>query len=141
MTRMSRDRFERLVRDAEAALEELRPAFEAELDDAVGRLVEVWSKSGTQANAEALAVLFRLAHDLKGQGRSFGFDLLTDLAASLCKLLLNLGKTEQNSWRFQAIDMHVRSLQIVARKKIKGDGGSLGRELLEQIALLSAKAA
>ena len=140
MIRMSRDRFERMVREAEAALEELRPAFEAELDDAVGRLAKTWSRSGAAANTETLGVLFRLAHDLKGQGRSFGFDLLTDVAASLCKLLVNLGKTEQNSWRFQSVDMHVRSLQLIARKKIKGDGGPLGRELLEQIALLSAKA-
>ncbi len=141
MIRMSRDRFERMVREAEAALEELRPAFEAELDNAVGGLTKTWGTSGAEANAESLSVLFRLAHDLKGQGRSFGFDLLTDVAASLCKLLVNLGKTEPNAWRFQAIDMHVRSIQLIAGKKIKGDGGPLGRELLEQIALLSAKAA
>lgn len=132
--------FDEMVRLAEAALEQLRPAFEAELEHSAMMLAAAWERSKGGTNADGLAEIFRSAHELKGQAGSFGFDLLTDIAASLCKLVHRLKATEANTWRAPAIEVHIRSLVLVAKGKIRGDGGALGRQLLEQIAILSAKA-
>ncbi len=140
MAGLPKKQIDAMLREAEAAIEQLRPAFEVEMVRGVRALAATWSKCTANPTPDERGELFRLSHDLKGQGGSFGFDLLTDVAASLCRLLHRLDTSEPTVLQRSAIDLHVRAMEAIAQKKVRGDGGTLGRQLVKEIAALSEKA-
>lgn len=95
-------------------------------------------KSGEGADKENLEALFQIAHDMKGQGGSFGYDLMTSIGDHLCRLLETLDKAgarEQNMIR-----VHIDAMRVVITKELKGDGGDEGRQLLMGLSLVGEKA-
>jgi HPt (histidine-containing phosphotransfer) domain-containing protein len=60
-------------------LEELRREFLAEANDKVHEM----EQSAARLSAESLARLTHLAHQLKGSGGSYGFQLISDEAAEV----------------------------------------------------------
>tara|TARA_R110000787_G_scaffold186397_4_gene298032 strand:- start:2389 stop:2874 length:486 start_codon:yes stop_codon:yes gene_type:complete len=84
----------------------------------------------TPRKEEADAV-FQIAHDIKGQGGSFGYDLMTVIGNELCRLI---ERTESfGSAEVQAIKVHVDALKIVIQTGMKGDGGANGQALVDGI--------
>jgi chemotaxis protein histidine kinase CheA len=76
--------------------------------------------------------LFRVAHDLKGQGTSFGFPLVTRIADSLCRLT----RDRKLAYQDRHLDLarsHLDATQLVLTKEIRGDGGQLGAELAAKL--------
>ncbi len=68
--------------------------------------------------------VFQVAHDMKGQGGSFGYDLITAIGNQLCRLiekLENIGDSEVN-----AIRVHIDAMKLVIAQKMKGNGGKAG---------------
>ena len=80
---------------------------------------------------EEADVVFQIAHDIKGQGGSFGYDLMTVIGNELCRLI---ERTESfGSAEVQAIKVHVDALKIVIQTGMKGDGGANGQALVDGI--------
>lgn len=73
-------------------------------------------------------VLFAIAHDMRGEGGTYGFPLVTDIAGSLCTLLE--GSEEADRPPHEAIAVHITALKLVMANSIEGDGGAQGAELL-----------
>lgn len=95
-------------------------------------------KAGDGTAAENLEALFQIAHDMKGQGGSFGYDLMTSIGDHLCRLLETLdkdGPREQGMIR-----VHIDAMRVVITKELKGDGGDEGRQLLMGLTLMGEKA-
>ncbi len=103
------------ARDELAAL---RDAFDSGMDNPAGR-------------ADALCRMFTAAHDMKGQGRSFGYDMITSIASSLCVLLRD--RTEMEDAGMKVVKVHVDALGVVFDHDLKGDGGEQGRMLLDRL--------
>jgi chemotaxis protein histidine kinase CheA len=135
--------------DVEPSREELLQRAE----EAVAALADeylVWTRSecqrvrdlharGINEPGERVALqgkIFEAAHDLKGQGRCFGFDLVTDLGAMLCALLRNRDATTDDEW--SVIGHHLEALEIVLMHSIRGSGGMLGAKLLNRLDHLSS---
>lgn len=75
--------------------------------------------------------VFQIAHDIKGQGGSFGYDLMTVIANELCRLIERqdtFGDAE-----VQAIKVHIDAMKLVIQNRMKGDGGANGQALVEGI--------
>ncbi|MFX9619225.1 Hpt domain-containing protein, partial [Acinetobacter baumannii] len=88
-----------------ARLAELRGRFEASLTAYVAELA---AAAGTiQAAPAAMGRCRKLAHDLKGQGTSFGYPLLTEFAGSLTRLLLD-GKPD-DPLLGQLVALHIKA--------------------------------
>ncbi len=69
----------------------------------------------------------RIAHDMKGQGGTFGYPLITDFAASLYDFTgPNVGMTDNH---VEIIKAHVDSMRVVINERIEGDGGENGQML------------
>ena len=66
--------------------------------------------------------MFAIAHDIKGQAGTFGYPLLSDLAARLCRLLQTDGAEGAGSL--------VAAMAEVVRDRLAGDGGERGREMV-----------
>ena len=102
-----------------ADVKKARAALASAVDDPAGR----------HQHVEAI---FRVAHDLKGQGASFGFPLITKIGHSLCTL------TRDRMLDYQAkhLDLakaHVDAIELVLTKNITGDGGKVGAELVARL--------
>ena len=80
--------YNRLISRAEAAVEALRDTYRQQLADDVTALNGIWSRleSGEPA-AAILDELYGIAHNIKGQGGSFGYDLVSEIGASFCNYL------------------------------------------------------
>ncbi|HEV8390265.1 MAG TPA: Hpt domain-containing protein [Dongiaceae bacterium] len=78
--------------------------------------------------------LFRVAHDLKGQGASFGFPLVTKIGQSLCALTRDRARDYQAK-HFDLAKSHLDAIDLVLTKNIKGEGGKVGAELVAKLEL------
>jgi hypothetical protein len=82
---------------------------------------------------EPLRRIFDGAHDLKGQGASFGYPLITRIAQSLCRLG-HAGPLEAcTAERLRAVGAHLDVLVLILEKRIRGDGGVVADKLAAKL--------
>jgi len=94
-------------------------------------------KAEKKDRKDALTRIFQLSHDMKGQGGSFGYTLMTILGGNLCNFvdkLENAGSAE-----IEVIQLHINAMDLVIAKEMKGDGGKEGVQLLKGLGLVAAK--
>ncbi|MPY71614.1 MAG: hypothetical protein GEU92_16190 [Alphaproteobacteria bacterium] len=103
---------------ARAELEEARAAMATAIADA-------------DARAGALDRLYRVAHDMKGQASTFGYPLATEICGLLCLLLAR--RPHLNDPALSVSQAHVSGLAVVLEHGLAGDGGDLGRQLVERL--------
>ncbi len=94
--------------------------------------------SGNGDDAANLEALFQIAHDMKGQGGSFGYDLMTAIGDHMCRLLEKVDK--DGPLEIQMVRLHIDAMRVVITKELKGDGGAEGRQLMMGLALVGDKA-
>ncbi len=112
---------------AEDQIAALRRRFEMSLASVIAELEAAAEALGR--DERALARCRRLAHDLRGQGATFGYPLLSEFAGSLTRLLAK-GR-EGDPLLGQLVGLHVKAIAAVAHGRITGDGGDVGRALRE----------
>jgi len=119
---------------AEQALDKLSVRFEGWILEEVERLQSARDNVDAHGyNGDYADELFRAAHDLKGQGMTFGYPLVTYVAGSLCKLLEVLGATETSKAPIDLIDHHVDAIRAIVRDRIKGNTHSTASELANSL--------
>lgn len=118
---------------------ELSVAFEADAIadiDAVTTALEN-AKSGPAAR-EAVAALFRIFHDLKGQGTSFGYPLITQIAAEACDFIED--KVDiPDATQTEILRLHLSSLKLIFVQRVSGPGGVMEAKMIEELSRASAK--
>jgi len=124
---------------AEAAINALKGEYSKQLRTDVDELAKIFvSVNPNDPDVAVLEELFGVAHNLKGQAGSFGYDLVTSIAASLCDLL------REQAGRFSSQDVntvgqHVQVLERVVSKGIVGDGGETGQKIVQSLRDLHTK--
>ena len=83
--------------------------------------------------------LFQVSHDIKGQGGSFGYHLMTVMGNSLCRFLERSETLSQSG--IEVIELHVAAMKLVIAQRVQGDGGREGERLLKGLELVIAKVA
>jgi chemotaxis protein histidine kinase CheA len=119
---------------AEAAVANLAKDYASwALADVAKARAALASASGEPAGrARHVETLFRVAHDLKGQGASFGFPLITKIGHSLCALTRDRAR-EYEAKHLALANSHLDALDLVLTKGIKGEGGKIGAELVARL--------
>lgn len=79
---------------------------------------------------DTVDAVFGLAHDMKGQGGSFGFPLITAVANQMCRFIENSEDSTFTDAHVNILAVHADALNLILSKKIKGDGGRAGDDLL-----------
>ena len=74
--------------------------------------------------------LYEIAHNIKGMGGSFGFDLMTDMGDLLCAYL---NACDDNPVQPETLAKFHGGMALVLEHKITGDGGAAGQELLGKL--------
>ena len=86
-----------------------------------------------------IKILFRHALDMKGQGGSFGYDMVTQVAGSLADFITD--KELLQGLDFEVVEAHVQTMRAVFAEQVKGDGGTTGQALMAGLNAMVAKAA
>ena len=119
------------VARAEAALKGLAAEYERRAAQDVVRLKA--SLAELRAGAPAQPVwdaLHRVAHDMKGQGGTFDYLLISDVADRLCGFLK---RTTPDAQAAPSIGAFVEALATVLNTKLTGSGGEAGTAILNSI--------
>ncbi|MBQ6854732.1 MAG: Hpt domain-containing protein [Alphaproteobacteria bacterium] len=82
-----------LSKGAEDVITRLRDEYVRATEDNIGSLERLLNDIPTMDSVNQERVLkeefFRMAHDIKGQGSTFGYPLLTDLGSDICERIRN----------------------------------------------------
>lgn len=73
------------------------------------------------------ALMREIAHDMKGQGATFGYPLMTTFASSLHDFVGPRAGTTDN--HVEVIKSHIDSMAAVIKDRVKGSGGEIGQAL------------
>lgn len=95
----------------ESYLNEWAPATINELD----RRLQL-ARSAPSSAGENLEAAFRLAHDMKGQGATFGFVLISDIGASLCTMASS--RADPTDGDLCAMLAHVEAARAVLNQRL-----------------------
>jgi HPt (histidine-containing phosphotransfer) domain-containing protein len=120
------------VERAEAALAELAADFSVWMDNECTRLDAarnaVKATGITPGNKD---VLFRAAHDIKGEAATFGYPLVAPVADSLCRLIEHTPEIERLPLRL--VDQHVDAILAIFHRNTRGDVGKYAAELAAKL--------
>lgn len=120
------------IAKAEAALKSLSGNFAQWLQDEVAKLEAARETMRVEgATPQTLESLYMRAHDLKGLGTTYGYPLITRIAASLCKLTDDAEKRSRAP--MPLIDAHIEAIRAAVRDEIKTDEHPAGRQLAEEL--------
>ena len=95
-------------------------------------------KSADGDLTEPLDAVFQVAHDIKGQGGSFDYDLMTIIGNYLCRYIEGL-EGQANANAVDVIELHFNALKVVISQELKGDGGQAGDKLLTGLEMVVEK--
>lgn len=105
------------IKRAEEAIEALKSEFGTWINDDVNRLVAMRDAHREAPGEETHGDFYRAAHDLKGQGETFEFPLVSRIAASLCHLLD--GTAPGVALPHRLVDAHVDAIRVAVRDQVK----------------------
>lgn len=125
---------------AQALVNEMAGDFELRAADEADHILKLAEIAETDASEERMVDIFRIGHELKGQGGTFGYPLITKIGGSLCRYIELVG--DDNPIDLEVIRAHALALRAVAGNKIAGDGGPVEKRVLGELErLLSIKVA
>lgn len=126
-----------VIREAEAMVAGLAERFNqtVQSDVARARALLAGARIAGDDRSRPVRDIFDIVHNIKGQGGSFGYQLVTRIGASLCDYLRHGDRRDDAS--LAVIDAHLSALQFVLDRRIKGMGGALGAKLVAKLAGLT----
>lgn len=87
---------------------------------------------------EDVNLIFRVSHDLKGQGTTFGYPLVTQIAGALCDFI-RMTRSSLSPDMISVIRAHLSAMNLVLKQNIKGDGDAATQQLVQKLELASAR--
>lgn len=122
------------VARADKTLEAMSGSFEKWLEADIAKLQTArLAVEDQQWSNDALDALWRAAHDLKGMGGTYGYPIVTQLAASLCRLTeTDAGKAAARE-QSDLVNAHVDALRAAVRDRIASDEHPVGRVLVQTL--------
>jgi len=103
----------------------------ARADIEASRRLLAAARSEPERRREHFAALFNLAHNIKGQGSSFGYPLMTRLGQSLCQLTRAPASFADAD--FALAVAHLDIMEQILQQEARDDGSAALRQEIEQI--------
>ncbi len=124
---------------AEAVIADLADDYLAWAEEDLTKLQAAMAslKAAEGDNSAEVEAIFQIAHDVKGQGGSFGYQLMTEIGDHLCRFLESLESA--NPAEIDVIGLHIDALRLVISEKMKGDCGKAGNSLYKGLEMVVAK--
>ena len=127
------------IKRAEVAIKKIGEDFaswaRSDLDEMDQALAA--ARNDPEQQEEYIMQIFRRAMELKGQGGSFGYDLISQVGDSLKKFTES--RREASPRDVEIIAAHVQAMRVVMVEDIRGDGGDVGRAIVDGLYKLTTK--
>jgi hypothetical protein len=120
-----------ILERAEQAVAALADSYIEWASKDVGRLQVAVNAARARGEDAPLDELRSIAHEVRGQGGSFGYPLISRVATSLYRLLREHPTLPAGG--FGVVDKHIDALRAVVAQRVKGDGGALGQQLAGEL--------
>jgi len=129
------------IERAERVVKSMEKDYAVWAQDDLGTLEATFARyrARTGDPAENMRTMFRIALDMKGQGASFGYQLVTEIADRLAAFLEN--RDTLGPFDCEVVMAHVAAMRAVFAQDVRGDGGGTGRALIGGLHKLIEKAA
>jgi chemotaxis protein histidine kinase CheA len=129
-----------ILERAEKVVEKIQSDYTDWADDDLGSLETALTQlqSGNGDRDAVFKDLYRISLDIKGSGGSFGFLLMSEVAASLNDFLAE--SNDLNALDVDVVAQHVSALRAIYVESIRDDGGNTGQALLIGLQKLVEKA-
>ncbi|MDF1748966.1 MAG: Hpt domain-containing protein [Alphaproteobacteria bacterium] len=88
---------------------------------------------GVGNGREKMHDAFKLAHDMRGQGGSFGFPLMTRIANSFCRFVEGLKEVDEGA--LGICMAHVNAMRAILQNNVRGTGGPIGDQIADGLEL------
>jgi chemotaxis protein histidine kinase CheA len=119
------------VKRAEQAMQGLKQEFSDWIAKDIANLNNAFAAFGKDSSPANTDVLFRAAHDLKGQATTFEYPMIARVAGSLAKL------TDETAMRhsapFPLVEAHVDAIRVIHRDQIKDTSNLTALRLVEAL--------
>jgi HPt (histidine-containing phosphotransfer) domain-containing protein len=102
----------------------------------ISRLLEEL-KAAKDGGRDILDPMFQISHDMKGQGGSFDYQLMTTLGYDLCRLIEKMDSAGPHE--IEVIELYIDAMKLVISKRMQGTGGEPGEQLLAGLDQVLAK--
>ena len=120
------------IAKAEAALKSLSGNFAQWLQDEINKLENARQAIRTEGlNPQTVESLYLRAHDLKGLGTTYGFPLITRIAASLCALTDDADKRTRAP--MPLVDAHIDAIKAAVKGGVQTDTHPTGQQLVREL--------
>lgn len=122
-----------LIEAAEAKVADMEGDYADWVRESIDQLVQAHHRSIEDMDtAETqLEVINKVALELRGQGGIFGYPLITQFGKSLYECTEEGAKVSPQL--LDLINSHIDLIKVVINQKIKGEGGKMGKELLQSL--------
>ena len=123
------------------AAEELMDQYQGWAVDDLSRLWNQFQELETEESralaASEILDMFNVSHEIRGQGGTFGFPLISMIGDSLCKFLED--RKEVSEVELEVIRVHILAMKAVFRQELRGPQTPLRRDLEELLQMLRTK--
>ncbi len=113
-------------------LKEAYPEWTMVEVEAILEALQTAKKASSKERSKLLIeVVFRKSHDIKGQGTTFDYPLMTEVGQALCDLLRH--KETFTDTEVKKAETYARMMQRILKEQMVGKGGKAGQALLKKI--------
>lgn len=115
------------MRRMEQVLQSVAVEFIATIPEELDTLDGLLSEFRRDRSALTLDKMFRRIHNLRGQGSTMGFPLITRIGTSFCKYMVE--RDAARPVNPDLIEQHLQALRIVLRERKAGNGDELASQV------------
>lgn len=119
------------LRRAEDVVTKVAGEFEGILAEELSDLDGLMKEYKADPSEDGLNRLFRRVHNLRGQGTTLGFPLITRIGTSFCGYIIERDMSKPINQAL--IEQHLQALHIVLREKRSTDGDTVAIKVAEAL--------
>lgn len=125
---------------AEAALKALGDQYLVSIEEDLGKITDCLAQASKAPDGRKshFDTIFAVAHDMKGQGATFGYPLLTEIGESLCRFIE--ASDPDAPATLEVVDAHIETVRVILGNKMAGESAE-GQAMLDAIKQAVSKAA
>jgi chemotaxis protein histidine kinase CheA len=125
---------EKAFANAEKIVRDMASQYVDKLGEDIRLMKDLAAAYRRDPSSDNLDKLFRLIHNMRGQGATFGFPLITEIGRNFCRYVRE--KPAGKAVMPELVDQHLKALQVVHDQSIKGGGDDVSREVVKALGAL-----
>ncbi len=122
---------EKAFAEAESIVKRMAAEYVDKLADDIEQMKKLAAAYRSDPSDANLDKLFRLVHNMRGQGATFGFPLITEIGRTFCRYVRE--RPADVEVKPALVDQHLKALQVVYSQSIKGSGDEISQAVVHAL--------